>query len=350
MLIDVFRQDPFTAIALTLAVERNPYIPTGIGALNIFDDAPQFTKTVMVESRTGQLVIIPTSPRGAPPTERVTERRNAKAFIIPRIAHGDTLMADEIDGIRAFGEESELEVAQSEIARRLSGPTGLLSNIEFTWERHRLAAIQGVLLDADGSVIYNFFEEFSITPPAEIGFGLQFGSGTDEGTSVVPGSLRMKVNSVVRAMARAAKGAFTSTTKIYAACGDAFWDALMAHPDVTSTYLNQIAAQELREQQAFQTLSFGGIQWFNYRGSDDNSTIAIQPDKVKFFPVGARGVFQVCWGPGETFDFVNTRGRPTYVLPIFDRDRNAWWRMEAYSYPLHMCTRPEVLFSGRLEP
>ena len=93
MLIDVFRQDPFTAIALTLAVERNPYIPTGIGALNIFDDAPQFTKTVMVESRTGQLVIIPTSPRGAPPTERVTERRNAKAFIIPRIAHGDTLMA-----------------------------------------------------------------------------------------------------------------------------------------------------------------------------------------------------------------------------------------------------------------
>ena len=38
-----------------------------------------------------------------------------------------------------------------------------------------------------------------------------------------------------------------------------------------------------------------------------------------------------------------------YVQPIFDRDRNEWWRMEASSYPLHICVRPEVLYSGRLE-
>ena len=349
MLIDVFRQDPFTAISLTLAVERNPYRPDGIGVLNLFEPSPQYTKVVLVENRNGQLVVIPTSPRGAPPTERVTERRNAKAFQIPRLAHGDTLMADEIDSIRAFGEESELVVAQDEIARRLSGPTGLQSNIEYTWERHRLAAIQGLLLDADGSIIYNFFEEFGITPPIEIGFDLHVNvvNGIPQ---VQQGALRTKVNALVRGMARASKGAFTATTRVYAACGDAFWDALWAHPDVYATFLNQVGASELRGQQAFQMLEFGGVTWFNYRGSDDASTIAIAPDKVKFFPVGARGVFQVAWAPAETFDFVNTRGRPIYVIPIFDRDRNAWWRIEAYSYPLHMCTRPEVLFSGRLEP
>jgi hypothetical protein len=37
------------------------------------------------------------------------------------------------------------------------------------------------------------------------------------------------------------------------------------------------------------------------------------------------------------------------VIPIFDRDRNMWWRQEVYSHPLFICTRPEVLMSGRSE-
>ena len=40
-------------------------------------------------------------------------------------------------------------------------------------------------------------------------------------------------------------------------------------------------------------------------------------------------------------------GKDRYVKPIFDRDRNAWWRMEAYAYPLFICKRPEVLRTGR---
>jgi hypothetical protein len=38
---------------------------------------------------------------------------------------------------------------------------------------------------------------------------------------------------------------------------------------------------------------------------------------------------------------------PQYVLPIPDRDRRMWWKMEVYSYPLYLCVRPEVLLSGR---
>ena len=40
MLIDAFRSDPFTAISLTTAVERNPYQPEGLGLLNLFEDQP----------------------------------------------------------------------------------------------------------------------------------------------------------------------------------------------------------------------------------------------------------------------------------------------------------------------
>jgi hypothetical protein len=132
-------------------VERNPFLPTGIGELGLFTDNPIRTRALAVEQRKGQLTLIPTSPRGAPATERTTEKRAARYFEVPRLRHGDTIYADEIQSVRAFGQETEVMQLQTEVERRLAGPTGLQSNMEFTFEHMRLAAIQGLLIDADGS-------------------------------------------------------------------------------------------------------------------------------------------------------------------------------------------------------
>jgi hypothetical protein len=338
--LDVFHTDPFTMIELTAAVERNPFIPSGIGELDLFEPNPIRTRALAVEQRAGTLALIQTSPRGAPATERVTEKRQARYFEVPRLRHGDTIYADEIQSVRAFGQETEVMQLQSEVARRLAGPTGLQSNLEYTYEHMRLAAIQGILLDADGTTLYNWFNEFTITPAAEVAFDLNHSPAVD-------GLLRLKCNATVRAMARASQGAFTTGTTVMGICGDDFWDALVTHPDVTRTYFNWAAAAELRQGTAFEAMRFGGIDWFNYRGSDDTSTIAIPHDKVKFFPKGANGVFRVGWAPAENFTYANTLGRPQYVQPIFDTQRNEWWRMELTSYPLFICTRPEVLLTGR---
>lgn len=339
--LDVFHQDAFSTIQLTTAIEKKPFQPTGLGDLNIFEPDPIRTTALAVEQRQGKLVVVPFSERGQEGTQRTTEQREARYFKVPRIMHSDTLYANEIQDIRAFGTESELMQVQAEVARRLNGPTGLTSNIEYTWEYHRLAAVQGMLLDADGSVKYNWFDEFGITAPSEVGFNLAAGTAN---------SLRPIVNGIVRAMARKSQGAFLPTTKVYALCGDLFYDELTNHPDVIRTYLNWSAAQELRDNSqgaAFEAFPFAGVIWSNYRGSDDNTTLKIPDDKVKFFPVGAPGVFRVAYAPGESFEWVNTPGKPMYVIPIFDRDRNSFWKMEVYSYPLHICTRPEVLQTGR---
>lgn len=338
VMLDVFRQDPFSAIQLTTAVEKVPFLPSALGDLGIFEDDPIRTKALAVEERAGQLTLIPTSPRGAPMSERTSERRKMRYFDVPRIVQGDTITADELQGIREFGTESVLMQVQTEVARRLSGPTGITRNVEYTWENMRLGAIQGLLLDADGSTIYNWFDEFGIVEADEIPFNL---------AAQAEGTLRPICNGIVRSMARSSKGAFLPTTQVYGLCGDEFWDQLTNHPDVTRTYYNWSAAAELRQGQAFEAMRYGGIDWFNYRGSDDTSTIAIPTDEVKFFPVGAPGIFKRALAPAETFDFVNTPGKPMYIIPIFDRDRNSWWRAEVYSYPLHICTRPEVLRRGR---
>lgn len=341
--LDIFNQDPFSTITLTAAVDKYPYQPQALGELGIFDDDPIRTTALVVEQRQGKLVVIPLSERGEEGTQRTTEKRQARYFDISRLRHSDTIYANELQNIRAFGTESELMQVQDEVARRLAGPTGLLKNIEYTWEFQRLAAVQGLFTDADGTVRYNWFQEFGIAQPTEVGFNLAAGTAN---------SLRPICNGIVRAMARAAQGSFTPSTKVWALCGDSFYDEFVNHPDVIRTFINWSDARDIRGGNtggAFTAFEFAGINWLNYRGSDDNTTIKIANDKVKFFPVGAPGIFRRALAPGESFQWVNTPGKPVYVVPIMDRDRNEWWKMEVSSYPLHICTRPEVLQSGRLE-
>lgn len=356
--LNVFRGDAFTSVTLTEAVERTPYLPTGLGALRLFEPKPIRTRALAVENREGRLRIVPTSARGAPPQERTTEKRQARYFECPRLATADTVYADELMDVREFGTESVMMQVQAEVARRLNGSTGLTKTIEYTWEYHRLAAIQGQLLDADKSVLFNWFTEFGIQQEAEIGFDLQQANPPD-------GALRTLCNQVVRNMARRSQGAFSNRTRVIGLCGDEFWDALVNHPDVTKTYYNWLQAAELRQGTAFRgddganplqesqsmltPMLFGDIYWMNYRGSDDMTTVAIPVDRVKFFPQGADGVFAVAWAPHANAQWMKTLGKPQYVIPIEDRDRFEWWRMEVYSYPLHICLRPEVLFSGRME-
>jgi hypothetical protein len=341
--LDIFNQDPFSTVTLTAAVDKYPYEPQALGELKIFDDDPIRTTALVVEQRQGKLIVVPLSERGEAGTQRTTEKRQARYFEVPRLRHEDTIFANELQNIRAFGTESELMQVQDEVARRLSGPTGLLKNIENTWEFQRLAAVQGLFTDYDGTVMYNWFQEFGITQPTEVGFNLAAGTAN---------SIRPICNQIVRSMARAAQGSFTSNTQVWALAGDTFYDQFVNHPDVIRTFINWSDARDIRGGNvggAFTAFDFAGIKWLNYRGSDDNVSIKIPNDKVKFFPVGAPGIFRRALAPGESFQWVNTPGKPVYVIPIMDRDRNEWVKLETSSYPLHICTRPEVLQSGRQE-
>jgi hypothetical protein len=345
LIIDVFNGDSFTAMELTSFVDRHPFLPTGIGELDIFDPVPLRTTALAVEERDGILTLIPTSPRGAPATERQTEKRKMRYFETPRLFHGDTLYVSELQNVRDFVGDNGVAVTtlmqvQSEVARRLVGATGLTKNLEYTLEYHRLGAIQGILLDANGSVLHNWFDEFEITPASPIAFDLA------AGVSSATGTIRPICNNIVRTMMRASKGVWQRGSRVVALCGDEFYDGFTNHVDVRQTFLNWNAAKELRAGQAFSQFTFGDITWINYRGSDDNSTVAIPTGDARFIPVGCQGVFQKAMGPGESAEFVNQPGRPQYILPIIDEKRRMWFRSELYSYPLHICTRPDMLASG----
>jgi hypothetical protein len=336
--MDVFNSKPFQAVELSAAVQRSPYVPNYLGSLNIFTPKRIRTESFAIERKGGTLSLIQTSERGAPMDEGSREKRDIRDFRTKRIAKGHTLTASEIQNIRAFGQESELMQVMSELADIMNGATGLRASIELTHEHMRLGAVQGVVTDADGSTIIDWFDAWGVSQDTEIDFDL-------DKASPASGAVRTKCNQVLRQTIRAAEGAWSPNSYVMGLAGDTFFDNLVAHSEVRQTYLNQSEASQLRNDVglAFGTVRYGGITFVNYRGTDDGSTVGVHTDKCKFFPVNAPGAFECAYSPAEFFEFVNTPGQDVYALIVRDKDRNAWVRPELYSYPLHYCTRPKML-------
>jgi Phage major capsid protein E len=334
--MDIFNDDAFSLVSMTAAVEKMPTVPTFLGSLGIFESEGVETNIASIEQVGQTLQLIKTSQRGTAPGMGTTDKRSMRNFNIPRIAKSDQVFAAEIQGIRAFGTESELETVVQKVAQKQAK---LLREVAMTLEYHRLGAIQGILLDSDASTLYNYFTEFGIAQPAEIDFDL-------DNASPARGVLAALSKGVKRTMIRAL-GTAAPGIRIIALCGDTFYDQFTSHPEVEKSYINWKAAESLRANEVFSSFRWGEIEWVNYQGTDDNSTVAIGAGQVKFIVAGVPGLFRRINGPGETFETVNTIGRDMYSMLVRDNDRNMWVQPEVYAYPLHICTRPEVLLRGR---
>lgn len=333
--MDVFKADAFSMMSLTDAANLIDFKPQFLGSLDMFDPKPVTTITVSIEDRDQTLSLVPTSERGSAATQRSQGARKLRKLDTVRLKLSDRIHASELLGIRAFGSESEVQSVADEVARR---QMEIIDDIELTSENMKLGAVQGIVTDADGSTIVDYFSEFGIAQPAEIGFDID---------NTAEGQLRSKFTTqVVRPVRRNSKGLVLATDRIYALCGDSFWDKFMAHAEIRAAFKNRPGAEALLEQTAFQQFDFAGIRFVNYQGTDDNTTVAIPTDKVKFFPASRR-VFHVAFSPGESFDAVGRPGTEFVSQIVVDRDRNEWADVEVASYPLYICRRPQVLFRGR---
>jgi hypothetical protein len=339
--MDVFKADGFSMMELSSMVEDMDYNPQMLGSMNLFTPSPVRQKTVFIDRESDTLNLIGFSERGAPPEQNSRYSRNMLPLTIPRLAVQDTVWAHEIAGLRATGTESELMSVQREVTKRLAS---MRQKVEYTKEYLRLAAIQGLALDpADGSTYYNYYTEFGVTQDTATSFELDQ-AGTD-----VAGICR----ELVRSIMRSAKGAWVmGQSSVHALVGDDFFDALVTHPNVEKFWVNWQASAELRNIDPFSEFTFGGITFHNYRGSDDNSEIAIAVAEAKFFVVGGDGIFVEAMAPADEFmPYVNTLGQSVYAVQELDSAFAATPRFAKYhvhSYPLMYCQRPGTLRRGTL--
>lgn len=331
--MNVFQQDAFSAISLTDAVRKSQTIPGLIGSLGLFTPKPVRTRTVAVEVKGNTLNIIQTSEAGAPRTRRANNKGDIRDLRVRRIEESSTITAEQLQGIRAFGSETELKTLQMEVAERQQN---CIDDLSATVERLRLSCINGIVLDADDSTIYDYYSTFGISQGAEIDFNW----------SARTKCKQYVANNVTRPIVRALGGVAAPGMRIVALCGDDFFDDMQENGEYRDAFKNTQNASKLLESTVFEAVDAWGVTWINYRGTDDNSKVAVGVDKVKFFPVGVRGLFQEAFAPAPTFSLVNTMGREWYSRIVVDKDRDEWADVEIESHRLPICTRPDALLQG----
>lgn len=335
--MDVFNDDAFSAVSLTNAIEAREYVPDLLDSLGLFTPVPVRTETVAVERRGTTLRIIPTSERGAPRPAATRDRRNITSFQTVRLSKTDKLMASELANIRQFGSETEVETMAVEVARR---QLKLDLEMRKTEERHRLGALAGQVLDADGSIIEDYFDAFGISQPAAITFNWATWTLTQPDAFI-------KQN-IVRPITQALDGMAVAGMQIHALCGSSFYDAITGSAAYTDSLRATNEARRLLEgNPPYSSIRAFGVNWHEYRGSNDG-TVGIAANQARFFVTGVPDVFQVALSPAESFEFVNTLGRERYSRLIRDDKRDEWVEVELSTYPLFMCTRPEILLRGQI--
>lgn len=334
--MDAFRGDAFSAVSLTAAVDKMGFVPGFLGSIpGLIVDTPVRTKDVWIEERGNAPALIQTSPRGSAPAQKGGDKRTARAHRTVRLANSSRIHADELQDIREFGSETELKQLQKEVARR---QFKMKQDFDLTHENMRLGVVQGVVVDADGSTITDWYSEMGQSQDAAFTFDF---------TSPADGAYLEQCNKVNRQVLRRLQGVGGTNVVVHALVDDGWWDAMTKLQEVRETYKYAMQALQLQNDfgKAFSSFKYGNIWWHNYRGTDDNSTVAVPNMTAKFFPTGA-GIFQRALAPAEKFEFVNTLGQAEYSWIVPDLHRDSYADLEMYSYPLYVCTMPQALQRG----
>lgn len=343
-MFDIFKNDAFSVVSLTDAMREIKYAPGYISSRGLYSTSSIRSLTVAIEKdKEDNLFLIPSSARGAPGVTFGKNRRNLRDIRLVKYEVNDEIMAEEVQGVRAFGTEDQLEILQDVIANRA---VEVSQSFALNEEYARLQIIKdGTVLDADGTtVLFNFYTEFGETKPTEVDWDL-------DAATPAEGILRKRCATLDRAMAAALGG--LPYSGIMAVCGDAFFDDLIAHKEVRDTYKGYAEAASLRiaytqggssaQTSVFAAFEFGGIMFTNYRGSN---LVSVNTDKCHFVPMGVPNLFRTVYGPADFIETVNRPGQRLWAKQ-WEMPNGKGVNLDFQSTVLHYCTRPRVLMQAR---
>lgn len=330
--LDVFKADGFNVASLTDAILKAPFQPMRLGQLGLFAERGVTTTVIQVEEKSGQLTLIQTSARGGPaPDPLGASKRTLRSFAVPHLSRESQINADEVQNIRAFGSETEVQLVQALVDERLAE---LRQMHEVTHERHRISALQGILLDADGSTIFNLFTEFGVSQQTQ---DFDFTTATTDVRNVIVAAKRLAEDHLGGTVATAWRGF----------CGKNWFDKLVSHATVLDAFKYQ-QGQMLGQDLRFTGFTYGGVIWEEYMGSVTNpggsSVDFVNADQAYLVPITSPSIFVRRNAPADFMETVNTLGLPIYAKQAPDPSGfNRFAQLHTQSNPLHLCLRPRAV-------
>tara|TARA_B100000614_G_C14489811_1_gene470244 strand:- start:613 stop:1221 length:609 start_codon:yes stop_codon:yes gene_type:complete len=196
-----------------------------------------------------------------------------------------------------------------------------------------MGALKGIILDGDGSTLYNLYTEFGITQKA-ISFAL--GTATTK--------VRNKCLQVSRHIEENLKGEAMTGVKVL--CSSGFFESLIDHDNVKAAYANYAEAEDRLGGDPRKGFKFGGLVFEEYVGNapdaDGNTRKFIADNEAHAFPIGTMNTFNTFVAPADFVETANTIGMEFYAKQEA-RKFNRGIDLHTQSNPLPMCARPGVL-------
>jgi len=323
--LDIFNNDAFSVQSLTKALTDIPFQPARLQELGYFTEEGINTTSVSIERVGLTLSLVATGQRGgvAKPTSK--EKRSMIPFQAVHLPQTGGVNADEVQNLRAFGTESELESVQNVVNKELRR---LKRNIDTTLEYQRMGAVKGQILDADGSsILLDLFATFGVTQQVK---SLALGTA---GTNV-----RNKLVEAKRLMEAQLGGIMYRGIRVL--CSATFFDALVAHASVEAAFDRWNFGDFFRQDQRA-GFPFAGMIFEEYRGSVGGVDF-IAAGEAYMIPEGVPDLFTMYFAPADYMETVNTNGLPYYAKQE-PRDMNKGIDIDAQSNPLTLNTRPSAI-------
>lgn len=324
MHMDIFNDDAFSVVSLTKAIEDTPFVPGRVGQLGIFSEEGVSTTSISIEKIGSTVSLVPAASRGSSGRPMGNDKRQMIPFTATHLPQRASILADEVQNLRAFGSETEVETAQRLMNRKLAK---MRRDLDTTIEYQRIGAIKGSILDSDGTTeLLNLHTAFGTSVTSH---SLVLGAA---GTPV-----RNKVIEARRKMEAALGGLTYSGARVL--CSASFFDALVGHAKVEAAFDRYMNGEFLREDQRG-GFYFAGVFWEEYRGQV-GATKFIADGEAWMVPEGVPDLFVTNYAPADYMETVNTLGQAYYAKQE-PKDFGKGIDVETQSNPIHICTRPAV--------
>jgi len=330
--MEQFNDPQFSVIAMTAALNDQPFVPGQIGGLRLFEEDGVSVTTVSVEEENGALNLIEPTPRGGPGVTVGDANRTKVPFEMDHFEINDAIYADEIQGVRQLGSDDALETIQSRIDAKQSRHARAMDN---TLEHYRIGAIKGLIVSKSGKVLHNLYDRFGIAVPAPVALGI--------GAGDVVGLDKLIKDNVVYAIEDVLDEGYSG---IHAMCGRDFHAYLWGQKTVRETFLNTAGASVLREGIP-DKFEYAGVIWERYRtgkkATTANGDVAyIAADEARVVPLGVPDMFLTRFGPADYEETVNTIGLPRYARQ-YAMPNGKGRHLDAQMNVINICTRPAAL-------
>lgn len=322
-------QNSFTLEAMTAAINDADAVPSRLQQLGLYQEEGVETTSVRIDKQGESIILVPSKERGAPGTALANDKRTSVTMGLIHLPVSGGLSADAVQNVKAFGSTTELEQIETRRDRELRR---MRNSLEATHEWQRLGGINGKILDADGTEIYNLFSLFNMTKNSlQIDFAAK--------------DLSTQLNPAKRVSEKAMKNRRPRRWRVLA--GPELMDSMLRHDDFKRAYDRYMESAPLRDG-VQGGISFGGALWEEFT-AEVGSTNFMAPEEGRLIPEGVGDLFIARFGPADYEDTVNTTGLPFYAAAE-PRAFNKGWDFEGQSNSLFVCTCPRAVGHLSIKP